>query len=940
MSDRTVKVSLVLNTAGYMQGMDAAAKKTREMGTEAEKLAQKKEAFNLLGTAALGFGAAVGAGVAIAVSKFAEFDQAMSYVQAATHETTSNMGLLRDAALDAGARTVFSATEAANAVEELAKAGVSTADILGGGLDASLDLAAAGGLNVADAAQIAATTLKQFGLQGKDTSHVADLLAAGAGKAQGDVSDMSQALKQGGLVANQFGLSVDETVGTLSAFASAGMLGSDAGTSFRTMLLRLANPSGEAADKMKELGINAYDASGKFVGMEGLAGQLKQSLSGLTEEQKNASLAIIFGQDAIRGANVLLEEGAQGIRKWTSEVNDQGYAAETAAMRLDNLKGDWEQFTGALDTAFISMGEGANGPLRGFVQELTGMVDQFNTLPDWAKQTALGVGGVTTAVGLAAGAFLLGVPKVAAFNEAIKTMGTGAQRTARLVGVLGKTAGAVGAFFILAKGAEMAAKGMGMMGEDAKSANATMSLLLNHDYNGVFKGLSTGTEGVNDLKSALDHLLATDPGSAFNRWGSDTFAWTGLESTVGKTREQFHQLGQSLADLVNRGEGAQAKVLFDEIAAKAQKYGYTVKQLNDEIMPEYQDALKGVKNESKLAGAASGVAADGLGDIEAAAADAQRELSDVVQALQDVAKGALDLGDTKDRAQSAINGMAEAAKAEGASLAGTNDASIRLRDTVREVEQAHRDSAQAIAENGGTLDDAMAAWQAGRDEVIKMRTAKGEDIATAQAWADKNLGSAQQVRDALAEVKSAVEAVPKKPVIDLSVTGTAAVYDELMRVQGALRTVTGNKGLHVATGGGGQGGLVANNATGNLYVKGKPKDFGAGGWASGYGIFPATSGGLIRTVEAGYDEAVITTDPKYRARQIDIMSDMAGRLGMWQQGGGASVAPQVNVAAPSLNGMSITGSVRLVGDGLLELVDARVVEAQQAASVPFKRGRR
>ena len=141
----------------------------------------------------------------------------------------------------------------------MAKAGLSARDILAGGLTGALDLAAAGGLGVAEAAGIAATTLQQFQLDGEEATHVADLLAAGAGKAMGDVTDLGTALDQAGLVASQFGLSVDETVGTLSAFASAGMLGSDAGTSMRTMLLRLANPTKEVADLMSSLGISAYD---------------------------------------------------------------------------------------------------------------------------------------------------------------------------------------------------------------------------------------------------------------------------------------------------------------------------------------------------------------------------------------------------------------------------------------------------------------------------------------------------------------------------------------------------------------------------------------------------------------------------------------------------------------------------------------------------------
>ena len=172
-----------------------------------------------------------------------DFDEAMSAVEAATHESAANMQLLKDAALEAGARTVYSATEAAAAIEELAKAGMSTEDIINGGLNGALDLAASDGIAVADAAATAAAAMTQFGLSGQDAAHIADLLAAGAGKALGSVGDLSQALNQSGLVAAQMGLSLDDTVGALSALAEAGLIGSDAGTSFRQMLLRLANPT-------------------------------------------------------------------------------------------------------------------------------------------------------------------------------------------------------------------------------------------------------------------------------------------------------------------------------------------------------------------------------------------------------------------------------------------------------------------------------------------------------------------------------------------------------------------------------------------------------------------------------------------------------------------------------------------------------------------------
>jgi TP901 family phage tail tape measure protein len=111
-----------------------------------------------------------------------------------------------------------------------------------------------------------------------------------------------------------------------------------------------------------------------------MAGQLQTHLSGLTEEQRNSALATIFGSDAVRAANVLYKEGASGIADWTSKVNDQGYAAEQAAKLNDNLRGDLERLGGSFDTLLISIGSGAQGPLRMLTQGLTDVLDGISSL--------------------------------------------------------------------------------------------------------------------------------------------------------------------------------------------------------------------------------------------------------------------------------------------------------------------------------------------------------------------------------------------------------------------------------------------------------------------------------------------------------------------------------------------------------------------------------
>ena len=441
MSDRTVAVSLTANVTGYLQGMDKAKKSTENVGKSAEAVKAKFEAqgkaMTEIGAGMMGIGVIAGVGVALAIAKFAEFDQAMSNVNAATHETADNMALLRDAALDAGGRTVFSAAEAANAIEELGKAGVSTADILDGGLNGALDLAAAGGLGVADAAGIAAVALKTFKLEGSDMSHVADLLAAGAGKAMGDVTDLSAALSQSGQVAASTGVSIEETTATLAAFASQGLLGSDAGTSFKSMLQRLTPQSAEAATAMDDLGISAYDAQGNFIGMSKFAGVLQQALKDKTVEERNAAMATIFGSDAVRAATVLYSEGEKGIAGWTAAVDDQGYAAETAAARLDNLRGDVEALGGAFDTALIQSGSAANDALRTLVQSGTTAVDMFNDADPVIQQAALTLGVAVTVIGLTGGAFMVAVPKVAAFRTSLAALNTTIGKTSLAGGLIG-----------------------------------------------------------------------------------------------------------------------------------------------------------------------------------------------------------------------------------------------------------------------------------------------------------------------------------------------------------------------------------------------------------------------------------------------------------------------------------------------------------------------
>ncbi|MCW2165406.1 phage tail tape measure protein, TP901 family, core region [Microbacterium hydrothermale] len=379
---------------------DTSAKKQRDQAAATD---QQVAAAKQLSAALVVAGVAVSAVIGLNVAKYAEFDQAMSNTRAATMATAEEQKILGEAALEAGADTAYSASEAAAAEEELAKAGQSVTAIVGGSLNGALALAAAGQLQVARSAEIMATSLTQFRLPAEQAGHVADVLAAGAGKAQGSVDDLALALSYVGPLAGSVGLSLDETAGTIAYFATQGIIGEKAGTSLRGVLSSLQAPSMAASKELDKYGISVFDANGNMLSLSGIAEQLKSRLGGLTEQERLAALGRIFGNESLNAATLLYEGGAAKIQEWTENVNDSGYAAEQAAIRQDNLAGDVEKLGGALDTALIRTGSGANDVLREMVQIATQLVDVYGEMPAPVQATALVIGAAAAAALLFAG---------------------------------------------------------------------------------------------------------------------------------------------------------------------------------------------------------------------------------------------------------------------------------------------------------------------------------------------------------------------------------------------------------------------------------------------------------------------------------------------------------------------------------------------------------
>ena len=751
MTDRVVKVTLQAQVANYIAGMKQAQQETNKTTkTSADAKASfeaQNQAMTQLGVGLLAMGALAAAGVGLAIKKYAEFDQAMSEVQASTHESEVNMGKLRDAAIEAGARTVFSATEAANAIDELAKAGLSTADILGGALDGALSLASAGGLQVADAAQIAATALTQFKLEGKDVPHVADLLAAGAGKAQGSVEDLSQALNQGGLVASQAGFSIEETTGVLAAFASAGLKGSDAGTSLKTAILSLESPSTKAAAVMDQYGINVYDSSGKMLSFAGIADQLKTKLGGLTDEQRNSALATIFGTDAVRSASVLYANGAAGINLWNQKVNDSGYAAETARLKLNNLNGDLEQLGGSFDTALIKSGSAANDVLRGIVQSATAAVNAFGDAPALVQGTALALGALAAATLLAGGAFLVAVPKLAQFATGLEvlkdsTMPGVASAAGKIEGAVGKAGTALrgtAAFLTGPWGAALAVAALGVQAlsnylDSLKASSEEMSNSVKTASSAldIFKTASQGQDATHfihpdtlaklkDLNKVLAESAKSDADFSA-RFSNETRGYYGAFDALKTVGTQLGTLAGSDLPAAQKS----FRLLADETDGSKKRLWELLSS-----MPDYKKALVDQATALGINVTSSNEAKNKINLLKIAMGDAKPAAVDAAEAYLKTSSAADETNDSVRRLIDSMNAM-NGKNQDAISANADYQKSLQdVKDTIADIDPETGKARTGVDAFKHTLDESTAAGSA-NVKMLSDLAKSGQDAAQAQ----------------------------------------------------------------------------------------------------------------------------------------------------------------------------------------------------------------
>jgi TP901 family phage tail tape measure protein len=714
-ANRTVKVTVQADVTGAIANLKVFTASVKEMGSELDRAAAKHpERLNKIAnaTGVLGLGAA--AAFAGIVKVASDFDAQMSRVVAVSDDGAKSLAALRQAALNAGRDTAYTATQAAQAEEELAKAGVSTADILGGALTGALNLAAAGSLDLDQAATVAAQALTEFGLQGKDVGHIADVLTAGANKSTADVSGLGNALGQVGGLAHQMGMSMEDTVGVLARFSQGGMQGEEAGTTLKQVLMDLINPTDKSAQLMKQLGINMYDAHGAFVGIAGAAAQLQAGLGQLDQQQRNAALSTLFGARSIRGATILYQEGLSGINDWINAVNDSGAASQTASTKLDNLQGDLHKLLGSLQAVAVSSSGGASAGLRDIAQAAEGAVNNFLKLPQPLQEAAVVLLGISGA-GLLAAAGLLKVKTTATqAMDALRNIGPMGEKAAAGLSVVGKIGGA-------AVGITIAVEGLVALNDWLQKKFAPV----HHDLDQLATDMRNFAES-----GHVAGLVAQVYGDSLGKLANDIFKVTSTQQFLAskpvvigphgqkreylttEDRKAFEQakvdiadLDKAMSNLVANGGATQAKIAFDDMTQALEAQGVPMSEII-QMFPQYEAAA---------ANAAAGTAplAQGFGNVSQNAHTMANGLQDAIehgQTLEDVFKqlngAAISVLGTEIDVKQALADLTEKFK--------------RGKDAIDDNTQAGRDNLKLIMDS---IEAAEKAAQAKYDETGSVQAA-------------------------------------------------------------------------------------------------------------------------------------------------------------------------------------------------------------------------
>lgn len=362
--DGSIKIDTKIDTSGFKGGIDKI-KSIAQAGVSA------------VTTTLAGITAVLGAGATAAATVGSSFEAAMSKVSAISGATGDSLQSLTDKAKEMGAKTKFSASESASALQYMAMAGWDTESMLNG-IDGIMNLAAADGLDLATTSDIVTDALTAFNLKASDSTHFADVLAKASSSANTNVSMLGESFKYVAPLAGTMGYSVEDVSLALGLMANASVKGSMAGTSLKTALSNLASPTEEMSNVMTQYGISISDAEGNALPLIDVMKQLREKFSGLSETEQAAAASTLFGKEAMSGMLAIINASDSDFDNLTQNINNADGAAQAMADTMqDNLQGQITILKSGLEGLGIEIYEGMSEPLQEAAVEAQNYVNRL-----------------------------------------------------------------------------------------------------------------------------------------------------------------------------------------------------------------------------------------------------------------------------------------------------------------------------------------------------------------------------------------------------------------------------------------------------------------------------------------------------------------------------------------------------------------------------------
>lgn len=355
--------------AGWSNSLISAGESMKAIGDQLVALTDTYSKFALV---------AVTLGAPRLIRSVEEYGNVISQVGGYLDITGESLENMSELALYTGKETIFSATEAAQAMSYLAKGGMTQAQIEAGALDATVRLAAAGQLDLADAAKVTAQAIAAFQLDAEDATKVADALAGAATNSVSSVQGISTGFTQAASWARAAGWSINDVAGALALLSDYGLEAEMGGTALRNVLLRLAAPTDDAAAAMQEYGIEVRDADGHMKSAVEVVDILARQLGGLNDADRDAIVKTIFGTRGANAALALVDAGSAALQGYIDKTNELGAAERMAQAQLGELGWALEYLRGEAETAVVNFGNALTPTLVDLAKAAEDVLTSFN----------------------------------------------------------------------------------------------------------------------------------------------------------------------------------------------------------------------------------------------------------------------------------------------------------------------------------------------------------------------------------------------------------------------------------------------------------------------------------------------------------------------------------------------------------------------------------